>query len=33
MNNCDLDAFELKYNRTDIVLDSIGVLFSKIITC
>ena len=29
MNNCDLDAFELKYNRPDIVLDSIGVFFQK----
>lgn len=29
MNNCDMKAYDLKYNRPDIVLDSIGKFFQK----
>jgi WD40 repeat protein len=29
MNNCDMKAYDLKYNRPDIVLDSIGNFFQK----
>ena len=29
MNNCDIKAYDLKYNRPDIVLDSIGKFFQK----
>lgn len=29
MNNCDMIAYDIKYNRPDIVLDSIGKFFKK----
>jgi WD40 repeat protein len=29
MNNCDMKAYDLKYNRPDLVLDSIGKFFQK----
>jgi WD40 repeat protein len=29
MNNCDMKAYDFKYNRPDIVLDSIGKFFQK----
>jgi len=29
MNNCDMKAYDIKYNRPDIVLDSIGKFFQK----
>jgi WD40 repeat protein len=29
MNNCDMKAYDLKYNRPDLVLDTIGKFFQK----